>query len=459
MTSGSPSSQVSFTCPHCQKPIFIPVGLASTTAPCPHCGIAVRSPDQNIGNIPPAQAANLGSAAMPVAGVAQQQQQQQQQVPVAPVQDAPISLKNTEERNPVPAAATARPIASKEAQLISEQPPAQKGKLGLIVVAILLLTLAGGAAFWLAAKRDKEDRSPAGNVTGGGSSPSDFGASGLDDSWKKEASQVLNGFLTAATPEEKMKYCISNEGVLDELKTFYPAGTEMDASLAAFSHTEGNKIDHDRGIFLMRYRRPAQIDIRNYFAPIGNLETIMGQVEPSLIEMAHRVDEENLAQPIMISAFFKKTGEDLKLDASIFIQSHHRSYKSFIEYPQPGESRVFRVLVMEVLTHQVRDETARRAYQFADFSYQQDYVNLPIAVDSDIGKTLSVLNWRGGNTRGVRRTATIEMAWTDTSPSRLELKNILCWEFLGVGGELGNTAPKAAVDPSATSATSTKVGN
>jgi len=37
------------------------------------------------------------------------------------------------------------------------------------------------------------------------------------------------------------------------------------------------------------------------------------------------------------------------------------------------------------------------------------------------------------------RMATVELKWSESSPSVLEMNEVLCWEFLGVGGELGNT--------------------
>jgi hypothetical protein len=64
--------------------------------------------------------------------------------------------------------------------------------------------------------------------------------------------------------------------------------------------------------------------------------------------------------------------------------------------------------------------------------------------DSDIGRALSVINWRGSaDKRPIARTATVELAW-NAGPGGpvLAIRRFICWEFLGLGGE----DPGAAVD-------------
>lgn len=315
--------------------------------------------------------------------------------------------------------------------------------MGAVLAAAAILLLAGGATVWLAGKWNKDQTSHSG-------APSGTRVPGSEDEWlergwKKEAAEVLGKFMAAKTPEEKWQYVIPNDGVLEQLKLYFPAGqADEDTPVSAFSFSDDNLQDRKRGIFLMRYRRPAQIDIREYFAPIGRLETVTRQEPPSLIDSAHQINEDSLSQPVGITAFFKQTEHGLKLDASVFIQGKFRTFKAFTDYPQPGKSKVFRVVVSEVLTHALRDDSTRRAYQLKDYAYQNDSVNVPVKVDSAQGRILSALNWRGTNKRVLPRTATVEIGWTDTTPSVLEVKKILCWEFLGVGGKLGNTTPPPA---------------
>lgn len=386
------------------------------------------------------------------------------EVPAVPAEEQPIRLKASESsRAPVPPAAAvgpatqavaepasghqkAAPLTQPEAPAsVNSKKPNKKGNMGAVLAAVVILLLAGGATIWLAGKWKKDQADGNSANLGTGTNLPMSGDAWIERGWKKEASSVLGDFMAAKSPEEKMKYVIPNDGVLEELKVYFPNGkTDTDTPLSAFSFSEDNRQDRERGIFLMRYSRPAQIDIREYFAPIGNIETVMGQETPSLIETAHRINEDSLSQPVGINAFFKKTDDGLKLDASVFIQGKFRTFKAFTEYPQPGKSKVFRVVASEVLSHALRDDATRRTYKLADYAYQQDFVIVPVEVESEVGKILSVLNWRGSSKRVFPRTATVEIAWTDTTPSVLELRKVLCWEFLGVGGKLGNTSPPEA---------------
>ena len=131
------------------------------------------------------------------------------------------------------------------------------------------------------------------------------------------------------------------------------------------------------------------------------------------------------------------------MDASVFIQGKFRTFKLFTSYPQPGKSKLFRVVVSESLSHQYRDDPTIRTYQFQDFAYSKDFVSLPIEVDSEVGRILSELNWHGENKNRAFKTATVELEWSDERPSKLKLKRMICWEFLGVGGEIGNTGSKS----------------
>jgi len=365
-------------------------------------------------------------------------------------QDQPMQFKTTESvRSNPPAAAEAATVsgmlkANHDSAPVPKKPrkkAKKKGNMPAILGAITILVMAGVATLWLA---DKWKKSPATESPNGKISqvtPPSAEDDWLERGWKKEAAQVLGNFMAAKTPQERMQYVIPNENVLEQLQANFPEGyEESETPLSAFSFSDDNLKDRKRGIFLMQYRRPAQIDIREYFAPIGDVETVMGQKSASLIEMAHRIGEDSLSAPVSINAFFKKTDEGLKLDSSVFIQGKFRTFLKFTEYPQSGESKIFRVVVNEVLSHDLRDDDSARAYKLSDYAYPQDFVNVPVKVNSEVGKVLSVINWRGTNLLVPPRTATVELAWSTTTPSVLELKRVLCWEFLGVGGKLGNTA-------------------
>lgn len=424
MSVSSQFSQASFPCKHCQKAIFIPAGLPPTTAPCPHCGKEVTSPDQSL--LPVSATEVLGGSAP---------------------EEQPVRLEAPENGRNKP--------SSKEDLVFPQTSSGAgnqrrgKGNAAAVVAAILILLVAGGVTFWLAQKW-KHDRQ---NPTTSDRSPRERGMSEEAwrlTGWKQDASKVLSGFMTAKSPEERMKYVIPNDGVMDELKIYYPEGIDdSDTPVESFGHVMKSDIDHKRGIFLMQYRQPAQIDMREYFAPIGSLDRVMGQEAPTLMEMAYRIDEHHLSKPIGINAFFKKTDQGLKLDASVFIQGKKRTFRAFIDYAQPGKKKMFRVVASESLSHALRDDRRYRTYRLEDYAYPKDYVNVPVLVDSEVGKILSELNWRGMNRDKILRTATVELGWSNEIPSKLQIEEVVCWEFLGVGGEVGNTAPKAAVTPAA----------
>lgn len=439
MSSASKPSQASFNCKFCQKPIFIPLGLPPTTAPCPHCGEKVTSPDQ--------QMAEKKAAPAPMPTEAQA-------VRLEPEKDKEASVGSAASsgRSAPPRAAAAGGLRPEEAQVEPEPEKKKSGsQVGVILAAVVILLLAAGVTLWLSEhwKSEKESGGGAGPdvTTIKDVDPKKNREAWLNGGWRAEASKVLEAFTEASNPEERAKYVIPNEGVLEELKMYYPPGKkDTIASAQSFSHVVGAREDLERGIFLMQYRQPAQIDMREYFAPIGSLEAVLGQQETTLLEMAHRIDEDNLSDPIGINAFFKEIDGELKLDASVFIQGRYRTFKLFTSYPQPGKSQVFRTVVSEALTHHYRNNSDIRTYRFEDFAYPGDFVTLPVGVDSKEGKVLSQLNWHGLKKGRVYRTATVELGWTEESPSELEVKRIICWEFLGVGGEEGNTEQKVEAD-------------
>lgn len=54
------------------------------------------------------------------------------------------------------------------------------------------------------------------------------------------------------------------------------------------------------------------------------------------------------------------------------------------------------------------------------------------------------MNWIGmAGVEIATRTATVELVWSEGEDPRVELKRVICWEFLGLGGEEGNTVKVA----------------
>ncbi len=425
MSGDSKISQTSFPCKYCHKAIYIPVGLPPTTAPCPHCGKEVTSPGQ-----------------------------------ADPVVPEPVSAGTGEQsvRLEVPQKNTASP-AQQQARVQPEETGGGGSRRGkgvmVIAAAAVILLVACGLTYWLAQKWRENGKSAGGRegTAQGGRTPEQ---AWMTTGWKQDASDVLYAFMTATSPQERMKYVIQNPGVMEELEMYYPEGIDdSDTPKEAFGHVMGSALDHKRGIFLMQYRRPPQVDMRGYFGPISSPGHMAMRGSSALMKMAHWNDGESLLKPVGINAFFKKTDEGLKLDASIFIQGKRRTFQAFADYPQPGKTKMFRVIASESLSHELRNDKRYRTYRLEDFAYPQDFVNVPVPVDSEVGRILSVLNWRGMNRAQVKRTVTVELGWSNTKPSKLGIVRVVCWEFLGLGGEIGNTAPKqpapaaASPEPSA----------
>lgn len=431
MSGESKLSQASFPCKYCQKTIFIPVGLPVTTAPCPHCGKKVTSPDQSKPSATPTP------APMPTKTEAVRLE------PEPELAQSPQAEEKKPRRAPAPKPAPTPAPESTKPEVLGQKKG--RGNAAAIIAAVVILLIAGGVTVWLAQKwkKDQQDNPAHQTSAGSGDGQATSRDAWLAGGWKKDASAALTAFTTAKSPEERMKYIIKNEGVEEELEMFYPVGNDdADTPAEFFSHVDGTKEDQTRGIFLMQYRQPAQINIREYFAPIGSLEAVLGQQKTTLLEMAHRIDEDNLSKPVGINAFFKEIDGELKLDASVFIQGKFRTFKLFTSYAQPGKSKMFRVVASESLSHHYRDNPDIRTYRLEDFAYPKDFVSLPVRVDSEAGKILSQLNWHGMNRDRIYKTATVELEWTNERPSKLRVKRVVCWEFLGIGGAAGNTAPQ-----------------
>lgn len=312
----------------------------------------------------------------------------------------------------------------------------------LMMILVLLLLVIGGSALWLGGGGLDLLRSEVPSTVAQDTGPSaeELELAWRTEGWKQDASDVLAGFMTAKSPEERMAYVIANDGVPEELGRFYPSGSDdMDTPLQYFVHRVGTEQDHQRGIFRMQYRQPSQTDMRHYFAPIGSLDKAMGVKGATLIDMAHAIDKSHMSAPVEILAFFKKTDGGLKLDASVFMQCKFRTFRSFVDFPRLGDKKIFRVKMSEAIDHEHRENKNIRTYRIEDCAYADDYVNVSVRGDSEIGRLLTPLNWRGTDREYQSRTATIELGWSEEKPARLQLERLICWEFLGLGGEPGNT--------------------
>jgi hypothetical protein len=149
------------------------------------------------------------------------------------------------------------------------------------------------------------------------------------------------------------------------------------------------------------------------------------------------------SEPVKVNVFFKRTPEGLRLDWESFIQTKHRTFRGFTELANPGASGVFRLFVVEDVAEPGKDRIGMKTYRMVDPAHKTDSARVNVLIDSDAGRALSILNWRGvKDARPKTRTATIELEWTKGMVPDLAVKRFICWEFLGIGGQAVDTTRK-----------------
>tara|TARA_B100001109_G_scaffold10558_1_gene7964 strand:+ start:28 stop:522 length:495 start_codon:yes stop_codon:yes gene_type:complete len=89
-----------------------------------------------------------------------------------------------------------------------------------------------------------------------------------------------------------------------------------------------------------------------------------------------------------------------------------------------------------------------RFFRLSDPAFGHDRVTVTVPNDDLNGQILSDVAWINiPGKRDQNRYATLRLRWTDEEESRIALDELVCWEFLGLGGEVGNAVPKNAQRP------------
>jgi hypothetical protein len=451
-----PANLREFHCNHCNGKIRIPRDLPPTTGPCPHCGGVITSPALEA----PPQSAPLPSfpsggyptpvqappAASPLPNLAQApvqqapvQQASTQQTPAQSsfVQKAPASTERTRERvgstKPAPAPA----------------PEPKKSLLPIFLLTILLFGFAGAAGFVVYKElKTKEVVSPSFTPpapTNNSRAENQYIRSG----WERDAKAVLAKFLAAKSVSGKLPYIINGEGLKSQMESFYGGSVidDQDTPVEAFSIYQLSENDRKRGLFLMTFEQPPQFEMKEFFRPLAPLEVQYGVDEADLL-LSTLANVTNFAtDPIRVSAFFKKTEDGLKLDWEIFAQTKYRLLETMFEVPEAGQSGVFRVVIEEDVAVKGTENKETKTYRISDPSSQRTSARVQVKIDSEIGRTLSEINWIGQKNRPVSRTATVELKWVGTDRPVLELQRLICWEFLNLGGEVKTSAPAPSPAP------------
>ena len=306
------------------------------------------------------------------------------------------------------------------------------------MLGLFALILAGGAGvYYISNQMGKNIDAP--DVTG---SPEDRDireANYIRIGWQSDAYDVLTKFIAGTSVAEKMPH-IHNPAELSERMELFYGGVvihDQDTPADSFSVQELSEEDRKRGLFMLTYDQPPQFSLREFFRPLAPLEVQYGLEEADiLLSTVARVGNFSL-EPVRVHAFFKRTGEGLKLDWEIFAQTKYRTFQNFVELPDVGLPETFRILIVEDVPEKGQGVASSRSYRIVDPANLNDSTRVNVMLDSEIGKELSVINWRGTKQGSpVTRTATVELEWTGRKDSPvLEIKRFICWEFLGLGGE------------------------
>lgn len=337
-------------------------------------------------------------------------------------------------------ARSSEPSASNKRKKSGAPSKERKPSSGLIPVMLVLLVLilgAGAVIFFVTNEMGRNVAPPAVQADAAGLTASE--ANYIRIGWQKDAREVLAGYMAGTTVDEKLPHVLNGSRMKEEMDDFYGGGVIMDSDTpaAAFSVYELSEEDRRRGLFMMIYDQPPQFEMKEFFRPLAPLEVQYGLDEADLL-LSTLARVGNFAmEPLRVHAFFKRTDDGLKLDWEIFAQTKYRTFQNFVELPEAGHAAVFRVFIVEDVPDKSRLEAGTRTYRLADPANTSDTARVNVKVDSEVGRALSIINWRGTKeSRPITRTATVELAWSDEQePTVLEIKRFVCWEFLGLGGQ------------------------
>ena len=474
-----PTNKREFRCKHCDGKILIPWDLPPTTGPCPHCSGVITSPSLDdpapqvsafqMPTPPPVESVPVVPVvAIPVAPppVPATLPSVPPVPPPAPVPTPLPTVVTAPPEVPVSQSPPAEPVAAKstippprepanasvehpQTSEISERNKPKKHAIpkttkpqrsGLISAMLVLLALVvlGGGVVWFASKELGRNIEPPVLKSAAGD-PAVNEANYIRIGWQKDAYQVLRGYMAATETKDKLPFILRSEELAPKIEDFYGGGKiiDSDTPAEAFSTYELSEEDRKRGLFMMIYDQPPQFEMKEFFRPLASLEVQYGVDEADLL-LSTLARVGNFAmEPLRVHAFFKRTAGGLKLDWEIFAQTKYRTLQNFVELPEVGQSAVFRVFIVEDVPDKGRAVAGTRSYRVVDPANMGDSARVNVKVDSEMGRALSLINWRGTKeNRPITRTSTVELRWSgEPNAPELEISRFICWEFLGLGGQ------------------------
>lgn len=429
-----PANQREFRCVHCDGKIRIPRELPPTTAPCPICAGIITSPADEVAPLPlPLSQLPIPQKAPVPVYVEQTAPSPHQKIPATPVTVERPRIELPPPRNTRPERAEPVETSAPEA----ETKPERSGLIAAMLVLLLLACIAYGVVFFASKELGRHMEGPTVNVAAG--DPTANEANYIRIGWQKDAYKLLRNYMAATNSKDKIPYILHGSELASRLEDFYGGGAinDSDTPVDAFSIYELSEEDRKRGLFMMIYDQPPQFDMKEFFRPLASLEVQYGVDEADLLLSTVALVGNFAMEPLRVHAFFKRTPEGLKLDWEIFSQTKYRTLQNFVELPEVGQSRVFRVFIVEDVPEKGKAVAGSRTYRVADPANTGDTARVNVKVDSEMGRALSIINWRGTKEdRPITRTATVELKWAgEASAPELEISRFMCWEFLGLGGQ------------------------
>jgi len=304
-----PPGQKKFECEHCQAEILVPIDLPPTTAPCPVCQEITTSP-------------GLEPVVEKAAPISQDSAPRVAESTVEERRDSSAVIDSRSSGND-------RALDHKDYESRGEK-KSKGGLLWLLAALAFLGLLLGGLLLLKNSRAEEKPVEPSGgdNKIAEGDAEGQGTSSQAVQENSSEQVDVLTKFLNATSPEERAKYVIGKESVIEEMKRFYrKRGVEKEKLRAQFfSQIPSDPADVSRGISLFQFERPKQFDMGSFFTPILDLRTQSRLKRPSLnIRAAGKVANfEVVAEKAIV--YFKKVDQENLLDWHTYVQTRYRTF-------------------------------------------------------------------------------------------------------------------------------------
>ncbi|MGJ8695409.1 MAG: hypothetical protein ACSHYF_03770 [Verrucomicrobiaceae bacterium] len=256
--------------------------------------------------------------------------------------------------------------------------------------------------------------------------------------WQKVAYETLAAFLKAESPEEQAPYVLAADEMIELLRKSGPGNEPLSADL--FGPAPLPLAMRKEGLFGLIYERPGYSGLIYLQRPIVDREVELGLKSPAAWDaFARHVAYENIPPRGRVTAFFRREGDLLFLDAEMFIQSRDDLLRKFAS-ERHADEQTFRVILSPA--HPEVAKLLAEEYDLPgpwfwveDPSFES--LRHPVAIPDGAGKTLLDHPWEPANLSAPKQGATIKLQWHPVKDA-LILSDWICWNFHRLPGERPN---------------------